>query len=82
MEMAREFWRARDRGHSERRDQDPVHHIHPNHGAGVRILQPDNAEADVQERARQQEARIKDLQDSRSARDPTADNPLPSFASI
>ena len=43
---------------------------------------PVNAEADVQERARQLEARIKDLQDDRSARDPAADSPLPSFASI
>ena len=40
------------------------------------------AEADVQERARQLEARIKVLQDERSVRDPVIDSPIPSFASI
>ena len=82
MEMTREFWHARDRDHQERRDQDPVHQAHPNHGAGVWTPEPVNAETDVQERARQLEARIKDLQDDRSARDPAADSPLPSFVSI
>ena len=67
MEMAREFWRARDRDHQERRDQDPVHQVHPDHGAGVWAPEPINAEADVQERFRQLEARTKDLQDDRSA---------------
>ena len=82
MEMAREFWRARDRDHQERRDQNPIHQFHPAHGAGVWTPEPVNAKADVQERARQLEARIKDLQDDRSACDPAADSPLPSFASI
>ena len=40
------------------------------------------AEADVQERGRQLEARIKVPQDDRSARGPVIDSPLPSFASI
>ena len=82
MEMAREFWRARDRDLQERRIQEPIHQVQPDHGAGVWTPEPIIAEADVQERARQLEARIKDLQDDRSARDPAADSPLPSFASI
>ena len=81
MEMTREFWRARDRDLPERRDQDPIHQIQPCHGAGVWTPEPTIAEADVQERARQLEARIKDLQDDRSVRDPVIDSPLPSFAS-
>ena len=40
------------------------------------------AEADVQERARQLEARTKVLQDELSVRDPVIDSPMPSFASI
>ena len=44
--------------------------------------EPVNVEADVKERARQLKARIKDLQNDRSARDLAADSPLPSFASI
>ena len=40
------------------------------------------AEADLQERARQQEARIKVLQDERSVRDPVIYNSKPSFAPI
>ena len=40
------------------------------------------AEADVQDRARQLEARINVLQDERSVRDPVIDSPMPSFASI
>ena len=77
MEMARELWRARDRDLQERRDQEPVHQVQPDHGAGVWTPGPMIAEADVQERARQLEARIKVLQqDDRSARDPVIDSPL------
>ena len=35
MKMVREFWRAQNRDHQERRDQDPFHQFHPDHGAGV-----------------------------------------------
>ena len=51
-------------------------------GAGVWTPGPMIAEADVQKRGRQLEARIKVLQDDRYARDPVIDSPLPSFASI
>ena len=56
--------------------------VHPDHGAGVWTPEPVNAETDVQERARQLEARIKDLEDDRFTRDPAADSPLLPFASI
>ena len=35
IEMAREFWRARDRDLQERRDQGPVYQVQLDHGAGV-----------------------------------------------
>ena len=82
MEKAREFGRARDRDLQERRDQDPVHQAQPDHCAGEWTPEPPKAEANVQELSRQLEARIKDLQDDRSARDSAVDSPLPSFASI
>ena len=81
MEMACEFWRTRDRDLQEHRDQDPFHQTQPDHGAGVWTLEPMIADADVQERFRQLEARIKDLQDDRFAHDLVIDSPLPSFAS-
>ena len=43
MEMAREFWRARDRDHQEQRNQYLLHQVHPDHGAGVWAPQPVNA---------------------------------------
>ena len=78
MEIAREFWRARDR----ERVHEPVHQVQPDHGAGVWTPGPVVAEADVQERVRQLEARIEILQNERAARDATIDSPMPSFASI
>ena len=54
MEMTRGFWRTRDGDLQERRHQDPVHQVHPDHGAGVWTSEPVNAVADVQERTRQE----------------------------